>query len=84
MGEYNVAGEIGQIRPLLARIGIRILASITGDARYADVCTAHRARVNMVVCSQALVSLARKLEARFGIPFFEGSFYGIGGTTASL
>ena len=84
LGEYNVAGEIGQIRPLFARIGIRILASITGDARYADVCTAHRARLSMVVCSQALVSLARKMETRFGIPFFEGSFYGIGGTTTSL
>lgn len=84
LGEYNVAGELALVRPLLEKIGIRVLATITGDARYNDVCTAHRARVNMVVCSQALVSLARKMETRFGIPFFEGSFYGVGGTSESL
>jgi nitrogenase molybdenum-iron protein alpha/beta subunit len=61
-----------------------VLASITGDARYNDVCTAHRARLNMVVCSQALVSLARQMQERYGIPFFEGSFYGVGGTSQSL
>ncbi len=84
IGEYNVAGELWQVRPLLQRLGIRILASITGDARYADVACAHRARVNMVVCSQALLSLARGMEARYGIPFFEGSFYGIADIAASL
>ncbi len=84
LGEYNVAGEFAQVRPLLEKLGIRVLATITGDARYHQVCTAHRARVNMVVCSQALVSLARKMESRFGIPYFEGSFYGVEGTTTSL
>ncbi|NJO56485.1 MAG: nitrogenase iron-molybdenum cofactor biosynthesis protein NifE, partial [Rhodospirillales bacterium] len=84
LGEYNVAGELAQVRPLFQQLGIRVLASITGDARYHDVCAAHRAKVSMVVCSQALVSLARKMESRFGIPFFEGSFYGVGGTSESL
>ena len=50
IGEYNVAGELWQVRPLLDRLGIRVLASITGDGRYRDVACAHRARVNMVVC----------------------------------
>lgn len=84
IGEYNVAGELWQVKPLLDRLGIRILASITGDGRYHDVASAHRARVNMVVCSQAMVALARGLEERYGIPFFEGSFYGIGNTGESL
>lgn len=84
IGEYNVAGELWQVKPLFDRLGIRILASITGDGRYHDVASAHRARVNMVVCSQAMVALARGLEERFGIPFFEGSFYGIGNTSAAL
>jgi nitrogenase molybdenum-cofactor synthesis protein NifE len=38
----------------------------------------------MVVCSQAMVSLARAMQARWDIPFFEGSFYGIGDTSDSL
>ncbi len=84
LGEYNVAGELWQITPLLARLGIRLLASITGDGRYRDVACAHRARVNMVVCSQAMVALARKMAERFAIPFFEGSFYGVGETSRAL
>jgi nitrogenase molybdenum-cofactor synthesis protein NifE len=84
IGDYNVAGELWQVDPLFARLGIRRLASITGDGRYRDIASAHRARVNMVVCSQAMVALARKLEERYGIPYFEGSFYGVGETSKAL
>jgi nitrogenase molybdenum-cofactor synthesis protein NifE len=84
LGEYNVAGELWQVTPLFERLGIRVLASITGDGRFHDVACAHRARVNMVVCSQALMALARRMNERYGIPFFEGSFYGIGETSAVL
>jgi nitrogenase molybdenum-cofactor synthesis protein NifE len=73
-----------QVLPLFEKLGIRVLASITGDARYRQVAAAHRARLNMVVCSQALVSLARKMQERFGIPYFEGSFYGIGAASSAL
>ena len=45
---------------------------------------AHRARVNMVVCSKALLNLARKMEEKYGIPYFEGSFYGIKNTSEAL
>ena len=84
LGEYNVSGELDQVRPLLARMGIRLRTSITGDARYADVAASHTARVNMVVCSQAMVTLARKMQERWGIPYFEGSFYGITDTSDAL
>jgi nitrogenase molybdenum-cofactor synthesis protein NifE len=84
LGEYNVCGELDQFRPLLARLGIRLRASITGDARFADVAACHTARVNMVLCSQALVTLARKMKETYGIPYFEGSFYGISDTSDAL
>ena len=84
LGEYNVAGDLWEVKPLFDRLGIRLLATITGDARYNDVAACHRARVNMVVCSQALISLARQMQERFGIPYFEGSFYGIGDTSDAL
>ena len=84
LGEYNVAGELAEIRRLLARIGVRLLTTITGDARFAEVCTAHRARVNMVVCSQAMVSFGRAMQERWEIPYFEGSFYGVGETSSTL
>jgi nitrogenase molybdenum-cofactor synthesis protein NifE len=38
----------------------------------------------MMVCSRALINVARKMEERYGIPFFEGSFYGISDTSESL
>ena len=84
LGEYNVAGELDQFRPLLTRLGIRLRTSITGDARYAEVAAAHTARANMVLCSQALVTLARKMKQKWGIPYFEGSFYGISDTSEAL
>lgn len=84
IGEYNIAGELWQVLPLLDRLGIRVRASITGDARYRDVATAHRARVSLVVCSTALVSLARGLEERWGVRWLEGSFYGIAETSRTL
>ncbi|SFC19153.1 nitrogenase iron-molybdenum cofactor biosynthesis protein NifE [Tropicimonas isoalkanivorans] len=84
IGDYNLSGELWQVKPLLDRLGIRILGSITGDARYRQVAMAHRAKVTMLVCSKALITLARKLEERHGIPFFEGSFYGITDTSEAL
>jgi nitrogenase molybdenum-cofactor synthesis protein NifE len=84
LGEYNLCGEFWFVKPLLEEIGIRLRAVIPGDARYRDVATAHRAKVNMIVCSSALVTLARRMQERWGIPYFEGSFYGITDTSAAI
>ncbi|GAB3448477.1 nitrogenase iron-molybdenum cofactor biosynthesis protein NifE [Insolitispirillum peregrinum] len=84
IGEYNLVGELWQITPLFDELGIRIRAGITGDARYHDVACSHRAAVNMLLCGQAMMNVARKMEERWGIPYFEGSFYGIEDTSASL
>ncbi|HLN23010.1 MAG TPA: nitrogenase iron-molybdenum cofactor biosynthesis protein NifE [Patescibacteria group bacterium] len=84
LGDYNIAGELWQVEPLLRKLGIRVLGRITGDARYHDVTVAHRAKLSMMVCSQALINVARKLEERYGIPYFEGSFYGITDTSTAL
>lgn len=84
IGEYNIAGELWNVLPTLERAGLRVLSSITGDGRYADVAAAHRARAAMVVCSRALLPLARGLHERHGVPFFEGSFYGLRAMGAAL
>jgi len=83
-GEYNLVGELWQIQPLFDALGIRVLANISGDARYREIACAHRARAAMMVCSKALINLARKMEERYGIPWFEGSFYGVSDTSQSL
>ncbi|MDX2204168.1 MAG: nitrogenase iron-molybdenum cofactor biosynthesis protein NifE [Hyphomicrobiaceae bacterium] len=84
LGEFNLSGELWQVKPLFERLGIRIRASVPGDARYRDIAAAHTARANMMVCSTALINLARKMEERWGIPYFEGSFYGISDTSDAL
>jgi nitrogenase molybdenum-cofactor synthesis protein NifE len=84
IGEYNLAGEMWQIKPLLDHLGIRVLACISGDARYHEVAVSHRAKAAMMVCSKAMINVSRKMEERYGIPYFEGSFYGISDTSESL
>ena len=76
IGEYNIAGELWHVMPLLDELGIRILCTLSGDARFREVQSMHRAEVNMMVCSKALLNVARKLEDKFDIPWFEGSWYG--------
>jgi nitrogenase molybdenum-cofactor synthesis protein NifE len=84
IGEYNLSGELWQVKPLFDELGIRILAAISGDAKYHEVARSHRARAAMMVCSKAMINVARKMGERYGIPFFEGSFYGIGDMSDSL
>jgi nitrogenase molybdenum-cofactor synthesis protein NifE len=84
IGEYNLSGELWQVKPLLDELGVRILSCISGDAKYHEVARSHRARAAMMVCSKAMINVARKMEERYGIPFFEGSFYGIGDMSEAL
>lgn len=77
VGEYNIAGELWHVLPLLDHLGIRILCTLSGDARFHEVQTMHRAKVNMMVCSKAMLNVARKLQDAFGTKWFEGSFYGV-------
>nr|WP_017289021.1 MULTISPECIES: nitrogenase iron-molybdenum cofactor biosynthesis protein NifE [unclassified Leptolyngbya] len=77
IGEYNIAGEMWGVLPLFEKLGIRVLAKITGDARYKEITYAHRAKLNVMICSKALINMGRKMEERYGIPYIEESFYGI-------
>jgi len=62
IGEYNIAGEMWGVLPLLEKLGVRVLAKITGDARYHEVAAAHRAKLNVMICSKALINMAHKME----------------------
>ncbi len=84
IGEYNIAGEFWNVLPLFDELGLRILCTLSGDARFHEVQTMHRAAVNMVVCAKALLNVARKMQSSYEIPFFEGSFYGVTDTSAAF
>jgi len=84
IGEYNIAGEFWHVLPLLDELGLRVLCTLSGDARFREVQTMHRAEANMMVCSKAMINVGRKLQEQFGTPWFEGSFYGISDTSQAL
>ncbi|MCI4626869.1 MAG: nitrogenase iron-molybdenum cofactor biosynthesis protein NifE [Candidatus Magnetoovum sp. WYHC-5] len=76
IGEYNVAGDLWLIEPILNQLGIRILSRITGDSTFNEITYAHCARLNVLVCGRALINVARDMERTYGIPYVEVSFYG--------
>ncbi|WP_286785728.1 MULTISPECIES: nitrogenase iron-molybdenum cofactor biosynthesis protein NifE [Pseudomonas] len=84
IGEYNIAGEFWHVLPLLDELGLRVICTLSGDARFHEVQSMHRAELSMVVCAKALLNVARKLESSFGVPWFEGSFYGVNDTSEAL
>ena len=84
IGEWNVGGEFWTVAPLFDELGLRILCTFSGDSRFREVQTMHRAEANMVVCSKAMIQVARKLQEDYGTPFIEGSFYGIADTSRAF
>ncbi len=84
IGEYNIAGDLWGMLPLFERLGIRILSCVSGDARFEELRWAHRAKLNVVICSKSLTNLARKMKKRWGIPYLEESFYGMTDTAKAL
>lgn len=84
LGDFNLAGEIWIIRDYLNRMGINVIANISGDSRVADVARAPSAALNVVQCSGSMTYLAKKMEAEFGIPYIRVSYFGIDDMAKSL
>jgi nitrogenase molybdenum-cofactor synthesis protein NifE len=84
IGDYNVTGDMWQYLPLFEKIGIRVLSSMSGDGRISDIRGAHRAKLNVIVCAKSLVTLTRKMQERYGIPWISVSFYGKRDTTFAI
>jgi len=76
IGEYNIAGDLWEMEPLFEQAGLRVLSRITGDSCFREITYAHRAKLNLVVCSRALINVAKEMERRYGIPYLEVSFFG--------
>ncbi|MDR1981308.1 MAG: nitrogenase iron-molybdenum cofactor biosynthesis protein NifE [Tannerellaceae bacterium] len=77
LGDFNLAGELWMLAGYYKRMGVQILASITGDGRVQDIRNAHRASLNVVQCSGSMIYLAKTMKERFGIPFIKVSYFGI-------
>ena len=69
--------EMWAVTTLLEKLGIRVLGKMTGDAKYEDICFAHRAKLNVMICSKALINVASSMKEKYDIPYIEESFYGV-------
>jgi nitrogenase molybdenum-cofactor synthesis protein NifE len=84
IGEYNVTGDMWQYTPILEKIGIKVVSTLAGDGRIEDIQTAHTAKLNVIVCAKSLVTLTRKMQERYNIPYISVSFYGKRDTTNAI
>lgn len=77
LGDFNLAGEIWMVREYYERMGVQVVANITGDGRVADICRAHGAALNVVQCSGSTMQLASMMEEQHGTPSLRVSYFGI-------
>ncbi|MCL5292406.1 MAG: nitrogenase iron-molybdenum cofactor biosynthesis protein NifE [Actinobacteria bacterium] len=84
LGEFNLAGELWVIKNYLAELGIEVVATLTGDARVAEIMQAHTAGLNAVQCAGSMTYLAKKMQKKYGIPFVKVSFFGLDDTEEAL
>ncbi|WP_446011433.1 nitrogenase iron-molybdenum cofactor biosynthesis protein NifE [Candidatus Electrothrix sp.] len=77
LGDFNLAGEIWMIREYYERMGIEVVANITGDGRVDDIRRAHGAGINVVQCSGSTMQLANMMEEKYGVPSLRVSYFGI-------
>ncbi len=84
IGEYNIAGDLWGMLPLFDRLGIQVLSCFSGDAKFEELRYAHRAKLNVIICSKSLTNLAKKMQKSYGMPYIEESFYGMTDTAKAL
>jgi nitrogenase molybdenum-cofactor synthesis protein NifE len=77
LGDFNLAGEVWMIRDYYEKMGIQVVATITGDGRVDDIRRAHGAALNLVQCSGSMMHLAKTMQEERGIPFRKVSYFGI-------
>ncbi len=84
LGDFNLAGETWMIRDYYERIGVEVVATITGDGRIEAIRRAHGASLNLVQCAGSMTHLAKTMEEQYGIPFQRVSYFGIEDMAKSL
>lgn len=84
LGEFNLAGEAWIIKKYYEQMGVKVIATLTGDGRIDDIRRAHTAALNVVQCSGSMTWLAKEMEAKYGIPYIRVSYFGIEDMSKSL
>jgi nitrogenase molybdenum-iron protein alpha chain len=84
LGEYNIGGDGFVLEELLARCGIKQIATFSGNSTYDTMANAHTADLNIVMCHRSINYVAEMMEKRFGIPWMKVNFIGAHSSAKSL
>jgi nitrogenase molybdenum-iron protein alpha chain len=84
LGEYNIGGDAFVIDGILAKCGISLQATFSGNSTIEGFENSHTADLNAVMCHRSINYVAEMMEQRYGIPWIKVNFIGAEGTAKSL
>ncbi len=84
IGDFNLAGELYLLRDYYEKMGVNIIATITGDGRVDDIRQSHKAALNIVQCSGSMSNLAKQMKDKYNIPYKRVSYFGIEDMSTAL
>jgi nitrogenase molybdenum-iron protein alpha chain len=84
LGEYNIGGDAFIIEELLAKCGITLTATFSGNSTMDGFERAHTADLNCVMCHRSINYVADMIEQKFGVPWIKVNFIGAEATAKSL
>jgi len=84
LGEYNIGGDAWVINESLAKCGIKLVCTLSGDVHCEEIHRAHQAKLNVLMCHRSTNYMAEMMEKKFGIPWIKVNFIGAEATAKSL
>lgn len=84
LGEYNIGGDAFELERILARCGIELVSTFSGNAQYSEIARAQDANLNLVMCHRSINYMAEMMETKYGIPWIKVNFIGAEATAKSL
>ncbi len=76
IGDYNIAGDLWASKKLFEEMGLRVIATWTGDASIEDMALTNHAKVILIHCYRSMNYIARHMEDKYGLPWVEYNFFG--------
>ena len=83
-GEYNIGGDLWEVKPIFEKIGYRIVSSLTGDGSFHRISQAHQAKLSILLCHRSINYTNRMMEEKYGVPWLKVNYIGTKGTEKSL
>jgi nitrogenase molybdenum-iron protein alpha chain len=84
LGEYNIGGDAFVIEDLFDKIGVDLIATMSGNSTLEQFESAHTADFSLVMCHRSINYVAEMLETSFGIPWAKANFIGAEATAKTL